>query len=93
MLRCVTGIPAASGCRHRGGHARHDLDGNPGSRQHEHLFRAPAKHEGVSAFQADDSFALASRADHEPIDRVLLYARATGALSDAETLRARQTAE
>ena len=66
-------------------------NGNPGSRQRERFFRAPAEHERVAALQPDDAFALPSRANHQPIDRVLLDARATGALADAETLRARQT--
>ena len=51
MLRCVTGNSRGLRCRHRGGHARHDLDGNPGSRQHEHLFRSLPNTKGSPPFR------------------------------------------
>src|ERR1700741_5560315 len=81
------------GCRHRGGHTGHDLDGDSRSREHEHLFRAPAEYEGVPALEAHHTLALPRRADHQSIDRVLLDARASRSLADAKTLRPRETSQ
>ena len=86
-------MPAASGSGDGRRDARNDLDSDPCMSQREHLFRAAAEHEGVSAFQPHDSFALPGRTDHEPVDGVLFDARPPGALADAEALCACQTAK
>ena len=74
--------------RDRGGHARHDLERNPGRRQRQRFFAAAAEHERVAALEPDDALALPRGADHQPVDRLLLDAGAARALADAETLRA-----
>ncbi len=87
------GNPGSFRSGDRGRHAWNDLDSNAGMREHEHLFRAPAEHERVSALQPHDVLALPGRTDHQAIDRLLLDAGSPGALADTEALRPRETAK
>jgi hypothetical protein len=59
----------------------------------EHLFRAPAEHEGVSALQPHDTLAAPGCANHETVDGLLFDTGSTGALAHAEALGLRQAAE
>src|SRR6185503_14925209 len=70
-----------------GRHARDDLEPNTCVRKDERFFSTPAKDERVATLEPDHAFALPSRANHQPVDRLLLHAGAPGALADTETLR------
>jgi hypothetical protein len=70
-----------------GRHAGDDLERNTCVRKGERFFSAPAKDERVTTLEPDHAFALSSRANHQPVDRVLLHAGTAGALADTKTLR------
>src|SRR6185436_12252094 len=69
-----------------GRHARDDLEPNTCVRKDERFFSTPAKDERVATLEPDHAFALPSRANHQPVYRLLLHAGAPGALADTETL-------
>jgi hypothetical protein len=77
----------------RGRDTGNHFDGDARPREHEHLFCAPAEHERVAALQPDNLLAAARGANHQTIDRVLFDTRPPGSLTDAETLRSRETAQ
>src|SRR5258705_8151877 len=71
----------------RGTDAGHHLERDAGHRERERFLGAAAEHERIAALEAYHALALASGADHQPVDRILPDALAPRALADAEALR------
>ena len=76
----------AGGGAEGSGDAGNDFNGNTSSDQLIHLLAAPAKNEGVAAFEANDKFAFECLIDEQLADILLRHGVLAGHFADENTL-------
>ena len=80
------GDPRVCGRSHAGGHARHDLEVDPGSAQRLCLLAAAAEHERISALQPHDATSGRPVLEQQPLDLGLRHRRTATLLAGIQEL-------